>query len=249
MAVDPEPQATPQVLHQDAHLLVLLKPAGMPTTSPDPQADCLFARARQLDPGAPRLHPSSRLDAEVTGLVIFARTKRATQSLLAARQAGRYLRCYAGLCAAPPVPAVGRIEAPIARDPRDPRKRRVPAHPEPGAKPARSAYRVAAAGDGGCLLWLYPETGRTHQLRVHAAHCGAPLLGDRHYGGPVRVVRADGRVVRAPRVMLHCTWLRIPSPVGRGTLEFRSPLPDDMTHVFLALGGSPEALCEPPPLP
>lgn len=243
-----DPESAPRILHRDAHLLVLYKPPGMPTTSPDSRADCLVARARTLDPRAPRLHPSSRLDAEVTGIVVFARSRTATAGLLSARREGRYLRCYAALCAAPLSPAEGSIDAPIAVDPRDPRKRCVPLRRQPDEKPSSSGYRVAAVGEGVCLLWLYPRTGRTHQLRVHAAHRGAPLLGDRHYGGAVRVARSDGRVVRAPRVMLHCTWVRVPHPAGGQMVEFRSPPPDDMVKVFLDLGGSADDL-RPPQAP
>ena len=69
------------IVHRDAELLVVNKPSGLPTTSPD-GGDCLVARVHELDPDAPRLHPTSRLDAEVSGLVTFARTARATEALL-----------------------------------------------------------------------------------------------------------------------------------------------------------------------
>ena len=245
----------PEIIYRDAHLLVLAKPAGLPTTAPDSQADCLVVRARRLDPQAPRLHPSSRLDAEVTGLVLFARTRLATEALLAARRAGQYTRCYLGVSAGALSPAVGRIEAAIALDPRDRRKRRALASDDAGggkasaAKSAVTRYRVGAVAEQAALLWLYPQTGRTHQLRVHAAHCGQPLLGDRHYGGAVRVVRSNGRVVRIPRVMLHCTAVRVPAPQGGGDLSFYCVPPPDMCAAFAALGGEPGLLQGAPPEP
>ena len=222
-----------RVAHRDEQLLVLVKPPGLPTTSPDSR-DSLVARAHAIDPRAPRLHPSSRLDAEVSGLVTFARTRRATQALLAARRRGTYGRVYIGIAARAPEPDAGRWEAAIGIDPDDKRLRK------PGGispREARTAYDVReSAPEGACLLELRPHTGRTHQLRVHAAHAGAPLLGDVLYGGPRRVVRPDGRVVTARRVMLHCHALSLPDVArGTGTLELTEPLPDDMERVWSAL--------------
>src|ERR1700755_3605750 len=91
-----DPDRDVRVLHRDAELLVLWKPAGLPTTSPDGRG-CLTELAAQLDPAAPHLHASSRLDAEVTGIVTFARTTRAIEHLLEARRSGRYERFYLGL--------------------------------------------------------------------------------------------------------------------------------------------------------
>ncbi len=93
------------------------------------------------------------------------------------------------------------------------------------------------------LLALEPQTGRTHQLRVHAAAAGAALLGDVRYGGEKRVTLADGRVVTGRRVMLHCERLVLPDVVrGEGTLTLTSPVPADFRQVFLALGGDEGAL-------
>ena len=222
-----------RVVHRDDHLLVLYKPPGLPTTSPDGR-NCLVERAADLDPSAPRLHPSSRLDADVSGLVTFARTRRATRALLDARRGGVYVRVYTGIAAAVPSPDEGVWDGPIGIDARDKRKRAVAGAT---AKPARTLHRVIDRAAGGtCLLELRPHTGRTHQLRVHAAHAGAPLLGDTVYGGPKRVTLPDGRVVTARRVMLHCTALSIPDvAAGTGTLDLREELQEDMRRVWDAL--------------
>ena len=116
------------VVHRDAHFLVLSKPPRLPTTHPT-GGDCLVRRAATLDPDAPHLHASSRLDAEVTGMVTFARTKRANEALRRARHEGRYGRLYLALAMAPDAPTLAEAwtEA-IAMDPADPRRRRaVPA--------------------------------------------------------------------------------------------------------------------------
>ena len=88
----------PFVVHRDAHLLVVFKPSGMATTAPE-DGDCLVRWARDVDTEAQALHPVSRLDAEVSGLVTFARTRLGNQALLAARASGAYRRFYLALAA------------------------------------------------------------------------------------------------------------------------------------------------------
>ncbi|HEX4352905.1 MAG TPA: pseudouridine synthase, partial [Polyangiales bacterium] len=187
-----------QVVHRDEHLLVLFKPSGLATTSPD-GSGCLASLAREIDPDAARLHASSRLDADVTGLVTFARTDRAIAQLMAARAAGHYQRYYLGLAAAAPDPSHGDWRGAIAKDPRNPRRRIIAAEGKSGAVSAHSRYRVVSSSSQVTLLSLRPQTGRTHQLRLHASAAGVPLLGDKHYGGLTRVTLPDGRVVLAPR--------------------------------------------------
>lgn len=222
-----------EVVHEDAHLLVLVKPSGVPTTSPGGE-DSFTLRA-EAEWGC-KLHPTSRLDAEVSGMVTFARTREGNDALRAARRAGTYGRGYLGLAARAPEPERGEWTRSIAIDPRDKRLR---VAVDPGAKgervqAAKTTYRVHERGRHGVALWLTPHTGRTHQLRVHAADAGHPLLGDVRYGGDKRVVLADGRVVTARRVMLHCTWLRLPSPTGE-TLDLTLPWPADMDRAWQAL--------------
>lgn len=224
------------VLHRDESFLVLDKPSGLPTTSPDAQP-ALTTLAHQLDPDAPRLHPSSRLDAEVTGVVIFARTREATEHLLAARREGSYQRGYIALCARAPEPEQGQWHGAIAIDPRDPRKRKVAVSGSPGARDACSHYRTLERLTQGALLWLEPQTGRTHQLRVHAAHAGVALLGDRPYGGATRIVQGDGSVLGARRTMLHCARVQIPGMHGAAPLRFEAKLPQDFSSLLHALGG------------
>jgi 23S rRNA-/tRNA-specific pseudouridylate synthase len=226
-----------EVLFRDARFLVLNKPAFLPTTGPG-AGETLVQRARALDPRAPKLHPSSRLDAEVTGVVVFARTREAIQHLLAARRAGAYLRGYIALAAAEPVPPAGDWRAPIALDRRDPRKRVEATAGAPRALPAHTRYRTLQALARAALLWLEPQTGRTHQLRVHAAAAGCALLGDRPYGGATRVVLDDGSVVSARRTLLHCARVSVPDPAGGAALRFEAALPEDMLQVWRALGGS-----------
>ena len=232
-----EAPAEIQVLFRDPMFLVLCKPAFLPTTGPG-AGETLVQRARALDPQAPKLHPSSRLDAEVTGVVVFARTREAIQHLLQARRDGAYLRGYLALAASAPVPSAGDWRAPIALDRRDPRKRATAAAEQPQALPAHTRYRTLQALARAALLWLEPQTGRTHQLRVHAAAAGCPLLGDRPYGGPARVVLDDGSVVSPRRVLLHCARVGIPDPNGGAPLRFEAAPPADLQQIWRALGGA-----------
>jgi 23S rRNA pseudouridine1911/1915/1917 synthase len=240
----------PRVVHQDGDLLVIDKPSGLATTSPDGE-NCLASWARKHDPAAPRMHASSRLDAEVTGLVTFARTTRAIEQLTAARAAGQYRRFSLGLARQPPEPLDGEWRFPIGRDPRDPRRRVALANGASVragkgkatakgfclADSAWSRYRTLSSALHLALMLLQPETGRTHQLRVHAARGGAPLWGDKHYGGPVREVMEDGRVLAARRVMLHCGQLILPGIARPEPLVVHAPVPEDMRGFFVALGG------------
>ncbi len=230
----------PEVVYEDADLLVVVKPSGLATTAPD-GGDCLTERLESARNA--KLHPSSRLDAPVTGLVTFAKTKRAEASLRQARAEGRYGRGYLGLASAMPEPPEGEWNAAIGIHPRDPRLRAAlaPDAKGPRVQHAKTTYRLRQVQGGAAALWLTPHTGRTHQLRVHAAHAGAPLLGDTRYGGPKRLVLADGRVVAARRVMLHCAWLRLPTLEG-GELVLRAPVLPDMSALWHALGGDLEAL-------
>lgn len=233
------------IAYEDEHLLVLIKPPLLPTTSPDPKAECLTSIARRLRPNAPRMHATSRLDRDVTGLVTFAKTDRAIAATMAARREGRYRRMYLALSSGAPSDPSGHWEQTIAIDPRDPTRRVVLAEGAHGmrAQAARSRFECRARAGGYSLLALYPETGRTHQLRVHASAAGCPLLGDRTYGGPPRIVLPDGRVIAARRVMLHCARLSLPRVGSDEEISLVSPVPEDFARVWEALGGE-QAACE-----
>ncbi|UJR80166.1 RluA family pseudouridine synthase [Sandaracinus amylolyticus] len=232
-----------RIAHRDAHLLVLVKPPALPTTAPDASTITLTSIARSLDPSAPKMHPSSRLDRDVTGLVTFARTDRAIDALLEARRAGRYERTYLALVAGVPEER-GRWTWGIAIDPRDATRRIALREGETGerAQDASSRYERRGVASGHAALALFPETGRTHQLRVHCAAAGHPILGDTTYGGAPRVVLEDGRVIGARRPMLHCARLVLPDVARGGALELIEGAPDDFARAWSGLGGDPAAL-------
>jgi 23S rRNA-/tRNA-specific pseudouridylate synthase len=232
------------VVHRDAHLLVLDKPVGIATTAPQ-GGESLFELARALDPQAPQLHPLSRLDTQVSGLVTFARTARCNEFAIAARRRGSLARRYLGFTAAAPTAPEGDYHWSIGIDPRDPKKRRALASSAhgPGVKTAHTHYKVRAEAGPLVALDLTPHTGRTHQLRVHLSAAGCPLAGDVAYGGARRVTLPNGRVLTAGRVMLHCAAFRMPDierPSALFVLEL--PPPPDMQELWCSAGGDPAQL-------
>jgi len=215
------------------------KPAGIPTI-PDHGGAAhallrVVARATGIDPA--QLHPTSRLDRDVSGVVVFALTRAAAQRLARARSHGAYERRYLAIASTEPSPARGIWDFPIGRA-ADPRLRATDGvHPVP----ARTLYASCGRTPGGAvLLALGPQTGRTHQLRVHASRAGAPLLGDAAYGGPSRLVTPGGRVLEPRRIALHAARVVVPDEQGR-PLTVSSPVPTSLTELWSNLEGDPAA--------
>jgi 23S rRNA pseudouridine1911/1915/1917 synthase len=226
------------ILYED-DVVAVDKPAGMPTIADqDGAAHALVAAtARALDVDAARLHPTSRLDRGVSGVVMFALTKAAAERLARARVDGAYERRYVAIAARAPVPASGTWDAPLGRA-RDPRLRMVHGR---DAVAATTRYGVCALAPGGtAVLAVSPVTGRTHQIRVHASHAGAPLLGDRDYGGPARLTLPTGRVLEPRRVALHAARVVVPGAHG-APLVARAPVAPELEALWSALGGEAAA--------
>ncbi len=228
-----------QVIFQADDLAAVEKPAGMPTIADHAGAAhslvAVAARSLGIDPA--RVHPTSRLDRDVSGVVVLALTKAARERLSRARTEGAYERRYVALATRAPDPEQGTWSAPIGRT-KDPRLRA--AHGRDPA-PAQSRYAVCGRTTSGvAMLAVAPVTGRTHQIRVHAAHAGAPLLGDRAYGGPARVTLASGRVLELRRIALHAARVAVPSARG-APLVAVSAVPEELLELWSALGGESAA--------
>lgn len=232
-AIASAPATELDVLHAETELIVVNKPAGLVSVPDHHGHDSLQARVAAfcklpLD----RVHPTSRLDRGVSGVVVFALAKSARDAFANARAEENYARLYLAIAEHAPTPEHATWTWPIGRHPKDPRKRSVngkdPAH-------ATTSYRVAARAAHGVLLELRPGTGRTHQLRVHAAHAGCALDGDDSYGGRTRITSERGDVLTLTRVALHAARVELPWK-GR-TLTFEAPFPDAMRTLWTALGG------------
>jgi RluA family pseudouridine synthase len=240
--VAPPGQRTPpkvRVLAQTHELAIVDKPAGIPTIADHGGVSyaLVSSLARILGVCAASLHPTSRLDRDVSGVVVFARSSAARRRLARARLERTYERRYVAISAATPPLERGTWSARIGRA-RDPRLRAVGGR---ASVPAMTHFRVCARAPGGAtLLAIAPITGRTHQIRVHAAHAGAALLGDRAYGGPARFSLHGGRVIALTRIALHAARVVIPDDAGK-PLAIEAPIPHDLTALWRELGGEPDA--------
>ena len=231
-AFKPEPMAL-DVLFQDPHVLVLVKPAGL-VVHPAPGnwsgtlLNGLLAHdgVAQLLPRAGIVH---RLDKDTSGLMMVARSRAAMDSLVQAIAAREVARQYVALAHRPWAgPAARRVDAAIGRDPRN-RLRMAAVDLERNAgKPASTGFELLENGDAGCLVRATLQTGRTHQIRVHMASIGHPLVGDELYGGTPAAGMA--------RQALHAFRLAFQHPVTGEALEFSAPLPADLSSA-LALWG------------
>jgi RluA family pseudouridine synthase len=226
-----------RVLFRTEDLVAVDKPAGIPTIADHGgAAHALVARtARALGFDPAELHPTSRLDRDVSGVVIFALNAAGATRLAEARTRGAYSRRYVAIAARAPDPGAGSWDAAIGRA-EDPRRRQVG-----GRDPANAVTRYVTCAKvpaGQALLAVAPETGRTHQIRVHAGHAGAPLVGDRAYGGPTRVTLPSGRVLEPRRVALHAAVVSVPGADGHA-LTATAPVPDTLVTLWTAMGGTP----------
>ena len=225
------------VVYEDDALLVVDKPAGM-VVHPAPGnwsgtlVNALLGRGGSLSSeGEPeRAGMVHRLDKETSGLLIVAKTDRSHRLLSAAIAARRVTRRYAVMTWGHLPSDTMTIDKPIARDPRD-RKRMAIVNK---GRPAKTDLIRLARFDAGDLLRAHLHSGRTHQIRVHLASIGHPVMGDDVYGGG-----GGRRVAGLPpkRHFLHAAWLAFNHPVTGKPLDFRSPLPEDLRRSFDVIAG------------
>lgn len=218
------PQDLPlEIVYEDAHAMVLNKPAGQTVHPTRGYADGTLANAflgRMAARGADTVfRPVNRLDKGTSGLVLCAMNAYAAP-LLAASAEKIYYAVAEGEFSA----ERGVIDAPIALAHGSLIQRCVCAA---GGRPSRTEYTVLARGGGHTLLRAVPVTGRTHQLRVHFASMGHPLAGDDLYGG------GTGKIARPA---LHCGALSFLPPGGGARRAFLAPFPEDMRALLAALG-------------
>jgi 23S rRNA pseudouridine1911/1915/1917 synthase len=229
------------IVHEDAHLLVVDKPAGLVVhpAAGNPDGTLVNALlhhcAGRLSGigGVARPGIVHRIDKDTSGLLVVAKTDPAHEGLAAQFARHTIERCYCAVVAGVPVPPAGRIAAALARSSTNRQKMAIV--PDGRGRHAITHYRTVMASAGAAQVECRLETGRTHQIRVHMASIGHPLLGDAVYG------RTPGRL--APllkqlgfaRQALHAATLGFVHPVTGEGLRFESPLPDDMNALIAAL--------------
>jgi tRNA pseudouridine32 synthase/23S rRNA pseudouridine746 synthase len=229
------------VLHEDAQLLAVDKPAGRIVIPGRGTEERSLVEELSAEHG--RLWVVHRLDRGTSGVLVFARTAEAHRTLNLAFDRGEPRKRYLALVAGHPPPEL-RIDVAIAPARRG---RMRPARPgDARGKPSVTVVRLLEffpprAGQGGwtggplALVEALPETGRTHQIRVHLAQSGHPLAVDPDYGADEPLLGPDGRTLIA-RTPLHAAELALTHPAG-GALVLRAPLPADMATAIEALRG------------
>jgi len=209
-----------KVLYEDIDLLVIDKPAGL-VVHPgaghhtDTLANALVAYLGRAPTPDERPGIVHRLDKDTSGLMVAAKNEAAHRRLQADLKARRFKKGYIALVKGRLSPAEGVIDAPVGRDPRRRTRMAVVA----GGRPAVTRFRVLEYLPGATLVEVWPETGRTHQIRVHFASLGHPLVGDGVYGRPCPTLN---------RHFLHAFYLGFPHPRTGRWLEFKSHLPPEL---------------------
>lgn len=235
-------------MYEDQDLLVVDKASGM-VVHPAPGnwtgtlINALVGRGGKLaEGGGPeRAGLVHRLDKETSGLLVVAKSEIAHRRLSAAIADRRVTRRYAAMAWGHLGADTLSVDQPIARDPRDRKRMAVVST----GKNARTDFRRLARFASADLLRAQLHTGRTHQIRVHLASVGHPVVGDDTYGG------GGGRRLAglaAKRQFLHAAWLQFHHPASGEQMEFRSPLPDDLHRSLATLGESDELYADPDPL-
>jgi 23S rRNA-/tRNA-specific pseudouridylate synthase len=228
---------SPRILFRRGGIVAAYKPARLATVSDHRgrTGTLVDAVAKELALSHERIAVTSRLDVGVSGVVLFATDEASRAALTRARNEGRYRRHYVAVVERAPSPARGVWTARIGRD-LDPRKRRIEGR---DAVEARTVYAVQTTATKGALLAVEPATGRTHQIRVHAAHARCPLYGDAAYGGALRLTAENGAVTSVGRIALHAAWVAVPGE-GEEILRIEADAPDDLVAIWTACGGAPD---------
>jgi 23S rRNA pseudouridine1911/1915/1917 synthase len=235
-----QPEAMPlAIVFKDHSLLVIDKPAGLVVHPGAGNARHTLQNALlALDPQlslVPRAGLAHRLDKDTSGLLVIARTPEIHTALVAAMAARQITREYLAVCTGV-MTAGGTIAQPIGRH----RTLRTRMAVRSDGRPAVTHYRIERRFRAHTLVRVTLETGRTHQIRVHLAHIGFPVVGDPLYGGRRRLPKGCSPALAAelqsfPRQALHAALLRLAHPVTHREGEWRSPLPADMQRLLAAL--------------
>ena len=243
----PEPM-TLNILHEDAYLIVIDKPAGL-VVHPAPGhpsgtlVNGLLAHCPDLQTREDRLRPGivHRLDKDTSGVMVVAKDRRAHESLASQFKERRVRKHYLALVRGRMKMKNGEVDLPIGRHPTDRKKMSIITR---RGRPALTLWSVRQQFENAALLVLELKSGRTHQARVHCAALQHPILGDPVYGGGHRSDASLPAAVRealksADRQMLHAWRLAFRHPDSNQDLSFEAALPDDMQRILALLSSRP----------
>lgn len=231
---DDERAVRDMILYEDREVMVLNKPAGLAVQGGSGltrHLDGMLEVFRDQKGNKPRL--VHRLDRETSGILLLAKTRRAAQELSKSFRARQTRKIYWALVAGVPKPRQGRISTYLTRDEGEERMR-IARHGEDDAQHSVSLYSVVdQAGPKVSWVSLRPITGRTHQLRAHAAHIGHPIVGDPKYFN-IENWELPGGIQN--KLHLHARRIVIPHPKGTGKIDVSAPLPAHMQQSWNLLG-------------
>jgi 23S rRNA pseudouridine1911/1915/1917 synthase len=232
----PRVRPTIPLLYEDDSVLIVDKPAGLLSVPTGPGAEHeetalghVRAYITRLTPKRPYVGLVHRIDRDTSGALVFAKSPESRQALIGLFSRHAIERSYSALVAGSPTAEAGLVDAPI-RDAYEGGRRAVAKGSEP-AQPARTRWRVVERFADAALLEVTLETGRQHQVRIHLAHIGLPVLGDSRYGrdepGPKPARPSPRARVRLRRQMLHAGRLAFVHPLTGAKIAVESPLPED----------------------
>lgn len=220
-----------RLLYRDALMLVVDKPAGVPVHPGPGGGRTLVDELDALRFGLPRRPEAAhRLDRDTSGCLVLGRHRQALARLGRLFASGEVAKVYWAVVAGSPGPDEGEID--MALSPRSPDPKSWLSRPDPDGKPALTLWRVLGRGGGLAWLELRPVTGRTHQLRVHCAEAGWPILGDAIYG---TASRRDGQ-----RLALHSRSITVPLYPKKPPVHVEAPAPAHMLHALERCGLEPD---------
>ncbi|WP_020179565.1 RNA pseudouridine synthase [Methylopila sp. M107] len=223
-----------RVLHRDGLMLIVDKPAGLPVHAGPKGGLNLEQFFEGLRFGLPR-DPAlaHRLDKDTSGCLVLGRHRKALARLGKLFSNGRVGKTYWAVVKGAPAEDAGRIDAPLAK--RSPDRGWWMAV-DPAGLPSSTEWRVMARGASLSWIEFTPLTGRTHQIRAHAAHIGLPLIGDPIYGAAA---------VGGPRLHLHARAVSVPMREAHPPVTAQAPLPPHMAETFAAMGWAEPAALAP----
>ena len=215
------------VIYKDADVIALNKPEGLAVQGGSGTTRHIDGLLDGLRFGKDRPHLVHRLDKETSGVLILGRTPQATAFLTEAFRTKEAHKKYWALVAGEPSEEKGVIEAPLLK--KNGKNGAELVYVDSDGKPAVSAYQVLASSQGVSWIEFSPKTGRTHQLRVHAAFLGCPILGDEKYGRQTLSLLKTLGLTK--RMYLHAVYLKIPHPKG-GFLKIFAPISNNLKNSF-----------------
>ena len=232
------------VIYDDGDIIVLNKPSGIATQGGMNIARHLDGLLGHLGHGDAKPKLCHRLDRDTSGVLIVARTREMAMKMGRAFESKNIRKYYWAVVSPAPEMNTGTIDAPLIKG-EGLHKDMMVVDPENGKFSRTEFHVVERAAKQAAFVLLWPRTGRTHQLRVHAEAAGFPIIGDEKYGNIEQSRALIEALDLAPRLHLHAARIIMPHPDGKGILDIKAPLPDDLRRSWAKFGFDPSVLDDP----